>query len=408
MQGRACRLPRWMQPLVCLVKGCLKGKALETHDGDAMDSQRTVLGSNPYPDRPVLAEGSLFVGRRLYLSRIYSRIGAQRPQSISLVGEPRIGKSSLLHRLFAPEIRTRYLTCPEEYVFVLVPVQPGEAFDFAAFSRQLCRQVLQAVARHLTVEKQQPSYDFFKQIVEQLHHHGKKMVIFFDDFHLVTQNPSFPLEFFSFLRSLANNYPLAYVTTSFLDLQKLCVSKEIEESPFFNIFTNMTLKPLEEAEAGQYIGLSREAGCSLEPEAERLWQLAGGFPYPLQQSCHLAFQKKRQLGSLNEAHWQALEDTLHHSLADYLQAMEDYFSEEQKQVLHHLVAGESVPAALQYLQADLQRRGYLKQEHGHVALATRLLEDHFRRRSGRGNNKPPRAAGRAWRRWLSRLLPWKT
>ncbi|MBA7672891.1 hypothetical protein ES703_81078 [subsurface metagenome] len=70
------------------------------------------------------------------------------------------------------------------------------------------------------------------------------MVLLLDDFHLVTGNSNFPLEFFSYLRSLANNYNLAYVTTSFLELQKLCVIKDIEESPLFNIFTNLSLGPL--------------------------------------------------------------------------------------------------------------------------------------------------------------------
>jgi len=53
------------------------------------------------------------------------------------------------------------------------------------------------------------------------------------------------------MRSMANTYNVAYVTTSSETLQKLCVLKDVEESPFFNIFTNIALKPLSAAEVRQ-------------------------------------------------------------------------------------------------------------------------------------------------------------
>ena len=101
--------------------------------------------------------------------------------------------------------------------------------------------------------------DFHKRI-ETFHQSGKKVIVFLDDFHFITSNKNFPLEFFSFLRSMANNYNLAYVTTSFLELQKLCKVKEIQESPFFNIFTNMHLAMISFEDAIElYIMLTGES-----------------------------------------------------------------------------------------------------------------------------------------------------
>jgi hypothetical protein len=103
-------------------------------------------------------------------------------------------------------------------------------------------------------------------------------VLLLDDFHLITGSPKFPLEFFSFLRSLANNYNLAYLTTSFLELQKLCVVKDIEESPFFNIFTNLSLGPLDEQEGRRLLAdLTGRGG----EEVQELAAWSGGYPYVL-------------------------------------------------------------------------------------------------------------------------------
>ena len=43
-------------------------------------------------------------------------------------------------------------------------------------------------------------YNRLQGKVEQLHHSGVHLVCFFDDFHFITRNTNFPLEFFSFLR----------------------------------------------------------------------------------------------------------------------------------------------------------------------------------------------------------------
>jgi hypothetical protein len=121
-------------------------------------------------------------------------------------------------------------------------------------------------------------YTGLQKVVEARHARGELLVLLLDDFHLITGSPKFPLEFFSFLRSLANNYNLAYITTSFLELQKLCVVKDIEESPFFNIFTNLSLGPLGEEAAGRLLAALTGRG---EEAVRVLAAWSGGYPYVL-------------------------------------------------------------------------------------------------------------------------------
>ena len=50
------------------------------------------MPSNPYLNRVAIKDPAQFFGRAREVSKIFSRIGASRPQSISVVGERRIGK----------------------------------------------------------------------------------------------------------------------------------------------------------------------------------------------------------------------------------------------------------------------------------------------------------------------------
>lgn len=70
-------------------------------------SQRTM--PNPYLNRVAIRDPAQFYCRRREVARIFSRLGADRPQSIAVVGERRIGKSSLLNYLCAPEVQRQYL-----------------------------------------------------------------------------------------------------------------------------------------------------------------------------------------------------------------------------------------------------------------------------------------------------------
>jgi hypothetical protein len=179
-----------------------------------------------------------FFGQQALVRRIFSRIGTERPQSVAVIGGRKAGKTSLLNYLKL--IRMRFLEDTDAYRFVHLQADPELIRDSSSF--------ISAVQSSLDPEggEVQNPYNALRRTVETLHGQGKKLVFLLDDFHLITSSKSFPLEFFSFLRSLANNYNLAYVTSSFLELQKLCVIKDVEESPFFNIFTNLSLGPLNE------------------------------------------------------------------------------------------------------------------------------------------------------------------
>ncbi len=223
------------------------------------------------PERPV-EEPEEFLGQQNVLRRIFSRIGADRPQSVAVIGGCKSGKTSLLNCVAHPATRSRFLGSSQSYLFCRIDSADRPFQDSAAFVAGVRR--LLGAGQPATGNP----YNALQEAVERLHGQGRRLLLLLDDFHLITSNKSFPLEFFSFLRSLANNYNLAYLTTSFLELQKLCVIKDIEESPFFNIFTNLSLGPLSAQE-----GLELLAGVTgrAREELAGVVDWSGCFPYVL-------------------------------------------------------------------------------------------------------------------------------
>jgi len=90
---------------------------------------------NPYLNRVMISHPSMFFGRSAEVKRSASRICAQRPQSISIVGERRIGKSSLLNYLHNPQTRIQMLDEAERYICLFIDFQQLRKIDEGQFLR---------------------------------------------------------------------------------------------------------------------------------------------------------------------------------------------------------------------------------------------------------------------------------
>ena len=315
---------------------------------------------NLYDYKNPVTNRDFFFGRTNVLTKIYSRIGADRPQSISVVGEPKIGKSSLLWYLALEETRRAWLKNPDDYIYFYMPIKLERNLSFKNFYISLCDGISQKTKVITEIREAEPSYDLFKSIIENLNQKDKKIILFFDDFHLITQNETFPLEFFSFLRSLANNFNLAFVTSSFMDLQKLCVSKDIEESPFFNIFTNITLKPFEQKEAIQFIEEPfHRAGLSVNYERRLILNMAGHFPFMLQAACSILFDMKVARASLGPADLRVWEARFYAEVESYFKSLWQSFNDDQKEIFKLLTKSKRIDKAKVYVLDDLVRRNYV-------------------------------------------------
>lgn len=332
---------------------------------------------NPYSYQAPLKGRAGFFGRHSELMRISSRIAADRPQSVSVVGAPLTGKTSMLNWLTDPAAQAEYLDDPAQYVFLFLGLRAQTPDTPQTFFAQLDAALRQGGHGDMA-----PTYNGFDGLVRRLMQEGRKLVVFCDDFELVTSNRGFPLEFFSFMRSVANSNDVGYVTTSPAPLQQLCYTTDIEESPFFNIFTTVNLEPLKEEEARRLVEAStQEAGAPFAEEVEWILRLAGTWPYLLQLTASAAFEA-RASGSLNE---KMLEERAFKEARGFLERIwAEHFPEAQQEVMRAVCAGKEVAPRQQYAAEALERRGYLYKTGEGYAFRVGLLERFVREQSRGG------------------------
>ncbi|MCE5272683.1 protein kinase [bacterium] len=331
---------------------------------------------NPYLSRKMLRDSRSFFGRRREISTIYGRIGASRPQSVSIVGERRIGKSSLLHYINDPENRRAWLRDHEHYTFIFMDFQEKRSVPLSGFFASLFENLSLETGISLD-ELPQPDYNGFKKVCEEFDRRNRKLVLLFDEFESITKNKNFDPEFFSFLRSAANNYNVAYITSSVKNLQELCYNREISDSPFFNIFSNLNLSAFSEEEALEFVSQpSRAAGHPLEEHFETVVDLAGYFPFFMSIACSVLFEFDFSRAMPSKTVFENVEDRFLEEAGMHFQFILRSLGPDEIETCRKIMSGESLGDLDRYSARNLLKRGYLLEsgDPPELRLFSRVLE----------------------------------
>jgi hypothetical protein len=250
---------------------------------------------NPFTYGNPISDPLRFFGREWEVKQIFGRLQNKEFESSSVVGERRIGKTSLLNYLADADIRAAQGLGPEQCSFVYVDLQ---LVDDAMGPEQLWRQLLELTRRQcadieigkildaLAGRRRFSTFDLDK-LFQQIEDRGHRVVFLLDEFERVTTNENFKPDFYFGLRSLVIRHKVALVTSSRLELIELCHSTAVRSSPFFNIFANINLRQFSLEESQLMISRSLEGTAvrfSAE-ELERVLDLAGLQPFFVQMAC---------------------------------------------------------------------------------------------------------------------------
>lgn len=326
---------------------------------------------NPYLNRVAVQDPAQFFGRTREVARAFSRIGASRPQSIAVVGERRIGKSSLLYQIANPSVRSRYLDRPESYAFAFIDLQQKRSLTLTEFFRELFALVARETGDD-SITRFEPSFDSLRAMLENFRRDSRRLIILFDEFDAITDNRAFDLEFYSFLRSIANNYDVAYVTSSARDLQELCRTQLIADSPFFNIFTNVFLRSFTRTESLDLITKpSAHAGLPLEGYARRIMEIGGQFPYFLQIACSAFFDHLwDNNGKLDR---DEVEAVFLDEAKGQFRFIWDHLDESDRGCIRTFIEQGRVEKEQEHLYTDLKRAGYFIQDERSTRIFSTLF-----------------------------------
>ena len=325
-----------------------------------------------------------FFGRSREIRKIYSRLDAPHPQSISVVGERRIGKSSLLNYIYQAKNRRKQMQNYDNAIFVYLDFQREMDYDVAKFINFLFSMFSYESKHDSDYTKRENTLDELKRVVEELQERGKRMIILMDEFEAITKNEKFQEHFFAYLRSLANSYRVAYVTSSYEDLQRMCHNKDISDSPFFNIFSNLPLRPFTEDDAMELITVPSEAeGVPLEPHAKEILELAGRFPLFLQIACSAVFEFL--LEHKDEAlNWAQITKSFSDEVDQHYRSIWDRMEEPARENLGRIASGKSVSRQYEFVNEDLERRGYLVETPSGLAVCSTSFKNFVLKETGGG------------------------
>lgn len=261
---------------------------------------------NPFFHRGPIRDRAYFFGREHETAQALSLLG--NGQSISLVGQRRIGKTSLLFHLAAPEVFARHGLSPDEHLFVYVDCGGLGSLDQAGLYRVFLEEIGDALAdsgssagQPGALDDARPlTYRAFERALRRLTRQGWKPIILLDEFEMMSRNPRLDPDFFSGLRALAGRYPIAYVTASKRPLLELTYADaSVLSSPFFNIFASIRLGLFSEDESRDLlVGLAARGQLTFTSlTTDTILDLAGPHPLFLQIAGFHAFELRQAGGA---------------------------------------------------------------------------------------------------------------
>jgi AAA+ ATPase superfamily predicted ATPase len=258
---------------------------------------------NPFTFGNPIRDPARFYGRQAEVGQIINRALSSARESTSIVGERRIGKTSLLNYLSSDDVAKKFDLTPERFCLVYIDFQGLSDITPLRFWQRIFKKMARSISQQNLVQEietllKNESLDIFdlEDLFEVISQQGLTTIFLLDEFEYVTQNPNFKADFFGGLRALAIHQNLALVTATRRELVDLCHSEEIKGSPFFNIFANVVLRPFSQEEVDAMIhGYLDGSGLffSLQ-EQEVIANLGGGYPFFVQMAGNYMVESKRK------------------------------------------------------------------------------------------------------------------
>jgi TIR domain/Novel STAND NTPase 2 len=258
---------------------------------------------NPFTFGNPITEPERFYGRKQEIRQILNRLLSSAHESTSIIGERRIGKTSLLNYLSNPDLEddlglARDRFCPVYVDFQgLTDITPHRFWQriLGKTARSICDSDLVTAIKTLAAQDEIDLFDL-EDIFDKIHDKGMIVILLMDEFEYVTQNPNFKGDFFGSLRALAIHHGVALVPATRRQLVDLCYSNELKGSPFFNIFATVILRPFSREDMDELLsGYSKLGRIAVSPDdRDFIWSMAGGYPFFAQMAGYYLVEGKMQ------------------------------------------------------------------------------------------------------------------
>jgi len=283
---------------------------------------------------------------------IYTRLN--NGESTAVVGEPHVGKTSLLAFVADDRIKRRSLDTAKQQVFIEIsclslPVDFKPADFWSDIILQLephCKSS-ETVLQHIGLLKQANFGSYLlERFFGKLNREGYRVVLLLDEFDVLLHHPNFnTAEFFGALRTNATNVGgLALIIASRLGVAE--INRRTAEinpvgSPFLNNFATERLYPLNRGEVDGLIDYMLGDSPIIFSRDDRAFvhRVAGGHPFLVQAASAAMFQQIaiRQQGS---DRYTAASRRFYDSISHHFSDLWRYFDSNAQAALVLLTLGE--------------------------------------------------------------------
>jgi hypothetical protein len=319
---------------------------------------------NPFFNRHRITDPAYFSGRKNQVEQIYSAIITR--QSRSIVGERKLGKSSLLTYVMQAVVMQGYDLDPARFVFIYLDLEGMTSATRSEFWLEIVEQCYD----QLTDERLRRRFDRYldrddemrfttvRRLLRRVRDAGLQVVCALDEFECMAENELFTPTFYGELRSLASEMGVVYLTGSKRSLYDLTYHHSSTlSSPFFNIFSELPLGLMSEAESRQLMQqLSALGERALDEKAiAYALELAGSHPFFLQIA---GFCLVEQDGVPGEA----VRDSFMEQVQDHFHYLWSQLNEREQGAL---ISSDSAPSVV---IKPLLERGLLRQVGDQVQL----------------------------------------
>jgi hypothetical protein len=262
-----------------------------------------------------------FIGRQFEIKRIVNRIKGYG-QSTAIIGEPRIGKTSLLQYLFEPEMRDTLYGVDSEwqlfFSFIDLQGKLNSRFTESKFWEKALEPLHKKIkdsnldsslieAYQLCQKNGFSDSDDLIKLFEQMKQAKLRLVLMLDECDVLLHHPTLNNpEFYGKLRAITSlHYSLCLVIASRLSLTKLNeATQSATGSPYFNFFNELNLGLLESNDIEILLNKAKEHFTS--DDRQFIIQIAGNHPYLLQAIASIlweTYEYKKEL-STQQKRWE--------------------------------------------------------------------------------------------------------
>lgn len=248
---------------------------------------------NPFFNRQRIIDPAFFSGRVQAVEQLYSAIITK--QSRSIVGERKLGKSSILTHISCPTTLRQHGLDPAKFVFIYIDLEGMANITYSEFWPELLDRIEGALPTEETYLREMTNtladllevrFMQVRRLLRRIERAGLTLVFMMDEFESLATNADFNASFYGELRSLAGELGVVYLTCSKRSLYDLTYqNSDTLSSPFFNIFSELQMGLMPRPEAIQllhHLNNLADADPFTDPQIDFLLDLAGPHPFFLQ------------------------------------------------------------------------------------------------------------------------------